>query len=145
MTPGESIRRFCVECVGSPFEVRACGGDQCKNGGCDKSKVCHFFKYRMGKGRPSVKTIRKVCLWCMGESSDQAKECHDGECALHPYRWGKNPNIRLSEEEKARRVEGTNLPRGIASDGLESIFSDRGVSAFQHVEDQKWRGAGAFR
>jgi hypothetical protein len=113
MTPGESIRRFCVECVGSPFEVRECGGDHCQNGGSDKSGVCLFFKYRLGRGRPSVKTIRKVCLWCQGDRADWVKDCHAGDCSLHPYRLGRNPNISEATKEKRRQTalkHGFNVP-----------------------------------
>lgn len=92
MTPLGSIRKFCIDCMGGgPFEVKDCGGDKCKDG-CDEHGVCHFFKYRMGKGRPSVKTIRKVCLWCQGDRADFVKECASNDCALHPYRLGRNPN-----------------------------------------------------
>lgn len=27
MTPGESIRKHCKECVGSPYEIKNCKGD----------------------------------------------------------------------------------------------------------------------
>lgn len=89
-TPLESIRRFCVQCAGGIYQVEQCGGDKCLNGGCDQKGVCWFYPYRMGKGRPRVKTIRKICLWCQG-SEPLVKEC-PGDCHLHPYRMGKAPN-----------------------------------------------------
>jgi hypothetical protein len=92
MTPLESIHEFCTDCAGSAREVRTCGGDHCRNGGCDASGVCWFFPYRQGHGRPSVKTIRRVCLWCQGDRADFVRECNETECALHPYRMGRNPN-----------------------------------------------------
>jgi hypothetical protein len=94
MTPGEAVRKFCIECVGGPShiqDVRECGGDKCLNGGCDKSGVCWFYAYRMGKGRPSVKLIRKICLWCLGGSEQIVRECWSPDCVLHPYRLGRNP------------------------------------------------------
>jgi hypothetical protein len=98
ITPLEAIHKFCVTCVGSPFEVKDCGGDACLNGGRDKNGVCWFYKYRLGKGRPSVKLIRKMCLWCQGDSKELVRECvEDGKhtglpaCALWPYRMGINP------------------------------------------------------
>lgn len=101
-TPGESIRKFCVECVQSVYEVKNCGGDKCLNGGCDEKGICYFYKYRMGKGRPSVRLIRKMCLWCMGDSQEFVRECWTPECPIHPYRMGKNPNITEETREKLK-------------------------------------------
>lgn len=103
MTPLEAIHHFCVECVGSIYDVRECGGDKCLNGGCDADGVCHFYPYRMGSGRPSVKLIRKTCLWCMGDSQDFVRECWTPDCALHPYRMGTNPNITEETREQRRQ------------------------------------------
>jgi hypothetical protein len=63
MTPIQSIRKFCSECAGRIDGVAHCGGDRCRNGGCNKNGVCLFYPHPMGKGRPSVKLIRKICLW----------------------------------------------------------------------------------
>ncbi len=90
MTPLTAIRKICVDCVGSPYGVEGCGGDKCLGGQGDENGVCYFWKYRMGRGRPSVKLIRKFCLECMGDSSRLVSEC-DSICYLHPYRFGKNP------------------------------------------------------
>ena len=87
LTPGQAIRKFCLQCVGSPYEVKTCGGDKLLTGG-----VCNFYKYRMGKGRPSVKIIRQECLFCMGGSRKLVAECGLHNCPLHPFRMGKNPN-----------------------------------------------------
>jgi hypothetical protein len=92
MTPLKAIRKFCVDCVGgSPSSVANCGGDQCKNGGCDRKGVCYFYPYRLGKGRPSVKTIRKWCLWCQGGNKGCVKDCVSKDCLLFAYRLGTNP------------------------------------------------------
>src|SRR5208337_1607502 len=101
MTPVEAIHKFCVACVGSPFEVKDCGGNKCLNGGCTSSGECWFYKFRLGNGRPSVKLIHKYCRYCMGSGPDSRKlveACHADEpfkavtpCALHPYRMGRNP------------------------------------------------------
>ena len=97
-TPGHAIHSFCVQCAGSPFEVKDCGGDKCLNGGCDKNGVCWFYRHRLGKDRPSVKLIRRYCLWCQGGSSELVKNCIEGQnhngveaCSLFPYRQGRNP------------------------------------------------------
>ena len=31
--------------------------------------------------------------------------CTVTDCSLYPFRFGKNPNIKLSDEERARRAE----------------------------------------
>jgi hypothetical protein len=97
-TPAQAIHRFCTACVGSPFEVRDCRGDHCLNGGCDPRGICLFFPYRLGKGRPSVKLIRKYCLYCQGGSREFVRECIEGvdhhgmtACSLFPFRMGVNP------------------------------------------------------
>lgn len=91
MTPLEAIHRFCVVCVGSPFGIRDCGGDKCLNGGCDKNGFCWFYPYRIGNGRPSVKLIRRYCVYCQGDRTDFVKECFGKDCPLHDYRMGTNP------------------------------------------------------
>ena len=90
MTPLESIRKLCVACVGSVYEVKDCGGDNCLGGQGDENGVCYLFPFRLCKGRPSVKTIRKFCLECQGGSSKLVAEC-ESDCPLHSYRFGKNP------------------------------------------------------
>ena len=90
MTPGKAIRSKCVERVGSKYETAKCGGGKMIGQG-DKDGVCYFFPYRQGRGRPSVKVIRKFCLECMGESRDLVRNCENEKCVLHPYRMGKNP------------------------------------------------------
>jgi hypothetical protein len=96
-TPSQAIHKFCIDCAGSSHEVTDCGGDKCHNGGADRNGFCLFCRYRMGTGRPSVKTIRKICLWCMGESDQMVKECPGNStkegvhCELWPYRLARNP------------------------------------------------------
>ena len=85
LTPGRAIREMCVDCVGKPSLVKDCQGDTLVD------RVCLFFRYRMGKGRPSVRTIRKHCLWCMGGSSKLVQDCSTRTCPLFSYRLGKNP------------------------------------------------------
>ena len=92
LTPGEAIRKFCVDCVDSVYAVRDCGGDKCLNGGTEPDgKTCLFYRYRMGHGRPSAKVVRKVCIWCQGERLDWVRECDTKECFLYPYRMDRNP------------------------------------------------------
>jgi len=91
MTPLKAIRKVCVACVCKPSQVHKCGGNRCLEGVGDENGVCYFYPYRMGKGRPSVKLIRKYCLECMGGSKRLVAECRSEECPLHQYRFGKNP------------------------------------------------------
>lgn len=118
-TPLESIRRFCVQCAGGIYQVEQCGGDKCLNGGCDSKGFCWFYPYRMGSGRPRVRTIRKICLWCQGDSEKFVRECTD-DCHLHPYRMGKAPN------RKGKGGYTNRFPRKVVSMGesvLENQFS----------------------
>lgn len=38
-----------------------------------------------------VKAIRRYCLDCCLESSNEVKLCPAEKCPLHPFRFGKNP------------------------------------------------------
>ena len=90
MTPLGAIRKVCVACVGSPYDVPDCGGNKCLGVQGDENEVCYLFPFRLGRGRPSVKLIRKFCLECMCGSSKLVAEC-GSTCPLHPYRFGKSP------------------------------------------------------
>jgi hypothetical protein len=91
MTPLRSIRAFCVECVGSSHLAADCGGDKMIGSLCGKNETCYFFPFRMGAGRPSVKTIRQFCLQCMGGQPSLVRECTSTTCQVWSYRMGKNP------------------------------------------------------
>lgn len=90
LTPGQAVRKHCLACVGSAAEVRTCGGEKLLVTG----EPCNLFPYRMGKGRPSVKIIRRECLFCMGGSRVLVRECKTETCNLHPFRLGTNPNVK---------------------------------------------------
>lgn len=50
-----------------------------------------------------MKAIREKCLECCCGSSQEVKLCVIQDCALYPFRLGKNPNRKarvLTEEEK---------------------------------------------
>jgi len=80
-TPQTAVRRFCKECGGyKNQEVETCSDPECP-----------FYKYRNGKGRPSVQNIRKKCLECMGGDKGAVIECATESCPLHFYRLGTNP------------------------------------------------------
>jgi hypothetical protein len=83
-TPGRAIRKYCIDCVGSVSEIRDCRGDKLFDG------PCLFYPYRMGKGRPAVRLIRKHCLWCMGGSEKLVRDCPSRACPSLPFRMGKS-------------------------------------------------------
>jgi len=118
MTPGKAIRKHCVDCVSSPFEVVNCCGDRMLGGQGNEKSICYFFPYRLGKGRPSVKVIRKFCLECQGgpktlrvqprEVRDGVNFCPSEKCPLYPFRMGTNPNIKR-DPVKARQAKKRRL------------------------------------
>ncbi len=85
MTPREAITAFCKECVGSYTEIKECRGDQ----PLYKDDPCPFFPLRLGKGRASMKKIRKLCLGCMQGSSSFVTYCPSEKCILYFFRFGK--------------------------------------------------------
>ena len=55
--------------------------------------------------RSPMKGIRAFCLECCGGSSNEVKLCISKNCALYPFRFGKNPNIKLTVVQKAQKAE----------------------------------------
>jgi hypothetical protein len=57
-----------------------------------------------GKKQTPLRAIRANCLDCMNGSSNEVSLCPmENKCSLWPYRFGKNPNVKLSDEERERR------------------------------------------
>ena len=54
-----------------------------------------------------VKAIRQFCLDCCGGSSAEVRACTSVNCALKPFRFGKNPFLHrvMTEEQKAAATE----------------------------------------
>jgi hypothetical protein len=117
LTPVQAIHKVCVDCVGNPLAVKNCQGDGQLDG------PCLLFPYRLGKGRPSVKLIRKNCIYCMGGDEKLVRECHSSACPFHCYRMGKNPNIGLSEKEKQIRLNRFKSSKTIAGRAIFSLGS----------------------
>jgi hypothetical protein len=92
LSPVKAIHAHCRLCVGNPRDLKKCGGTHYLNGGCDAKGVCWLYPYRLGTGRPSVKIIRKWCLWCQGESREYVRECDNPSCPLYDFRMGTNPH-----------------------------------------------------
>ncbi len=91
VTPGKAIHRHCVSCVEHAHEVKYCQGDKMIGGQGNKNGICYFFTYRLGRGRPSVKVIRRFCLECHGDSRKSVRDCPSKKCHLYIYRMGTNP------------------------------------------------------
>lgn len=72
------------------------------------------------KHRPPLKAIRHKCLDCMGNSHSQIRDCPSEDCALHPYRFGKNPY------RKPRTVALTETQRNSLKERLEKARAARG-------------------
>jgi hypothetical protein len=91
ITPRQAVRKHCIDCVGRASEVRNCGGNGLWNTN-GSTYECMFYKYRMGKGRPTVKLIHNFCIWCIGTGERAVERCPSKTCPFLPYRMGRNPN-----------------------------------------------------
>ena len=97
LTVGQAVRYHCVECVCSVYGTETCGGEEI----LPENLKCVFYPYRNGKGRPSVKLIRKMCLRCMGGQRKLVEFCSTETCPLWPFRMGKIPNYMSQVRLKA--------------------------------------------
>lgn len=52
-----------------------------------------------------MEAIRAKCLDCCYDSAYEVRMCGCKDCPLYDFRFGKNPNIKLSEAERKRRSE----------------------------------------
>ena len=54
-----------------------------------------------------VKAIRAHCLDCCCGQQNEVKLCTCTDCALYPFRLGKNPfrKLNLTDEQRAERAE----------------------------------------
>lgn len=52
-----------------------------------------------------LKAIRAKCLECSCGSSVEVKLCPIEDCPLYEFRFGKNPNIKLSDKQMAKKIE----------------------------------------
>ena len=60
-----------------------------------------------------IKAIRAKCLECMCGQVNEVKLCPVEDCALYPFRLGKNPYVKrtMTEEQKAAAAERLKLAR----------------------------------
>jgi hypothetical protein len=75
---------------------------------------------------PVLRAIRRKCLWCSGGDAKEVASCLVPDCALYPFRMGKNPwraPVSEARREAARRnaasfkIAGTIRASG-ATDGV---------------------------
>jgi hypothetical protein len=104
-TPGQAIHSHCIDCIGGIYEVRECQGLKLFDA------PCLLYPYRMGSGRPSVRLIRKYCLWCMSGQVQLVAHCPSKACPFLPYRMGKNPNVQCNPD-RANRFKSGKTPAG---------------------------------
>lgn len=114
MTARKAIRELCLYCMnGQDAEIAKC-----------TTISCPLFGYRgSSKGlkaaeRPntSLRAIRAYCLDRCKESVHEVRECEDFKCALHRYRFGKNPDRKpMDEERRAKLAEAATKGRSLWS------------------------------
>lgn len=56
-----------------------------------------------GKHITPLRAIRAKCLDCCCGSPAEVSDCPCVDCSLWVFRFGKNPNVKLSDEERERR------------------------------------------
>lgn len=56
-----------------------------------------------GKHITPLRAIRAKCLDCCCGSPAEVSDCPCVDCSLYQFRFGKNPNVKLSDEERERR------------------------------------------
>lgn len=89
--PLKSIREFCIECCnGQRKEVARCSAGE-------TGSPCSLWSLRFGRGvkdASPLKAIRAKCIDCCGGSLAKVRRCECTACSLHPYRMGRNPNLK---------------------------------------------------
>ena len=58
-----------------------------------------------------VKAIRAKCLECSCESAGEVKDCPVTDCALYPFRFGKNPFIKREYTQEQRDAMASRLKK----------------------------------
>lgn len=72
-----------------------------------------------------AKAIRAKCIDCCGGSMAEVKLCEIEDCALHPFRFGRNPYRTkrvLTEEERMRLAR--NLAKGKSAKNSSVIIDE---------------------
>jgi hypothetical protein len=115
LRPLQAVRRKCMWCCcNSANEVSLCPADECE------LWPFRFGKNPIGGPRFKLKIIRQKCLDCHAGDKKEIRLCDTGSkesewdvlrdrCALHPYRFGKNPNIKGRKANKGSFSRKTRL------------------------------------
>jgi hypothetical protein len=131
--PLKAVRQHCVSCCNGSFvEVNLCSAKSCplwpfrhghrptaENKSAVVDRQLHPQERDLtgsafhGTG---LRAIRMRCLDCSGNSDGAVRSCrfgpgHGDACALHPYRLGRNPNIKRSGEWRTAAAERLSLAR----------------------------------
>jgi hypothetical protein len=125
LTPLQAIRLKCLWCCnGSAHEVAVCPAKACSSwsfrfGHKPSNEIIadqgdtllHPLEWRMTAAQfhagwhSALKAIKRKCFDCSSASKSEVRTCALADCALHPFRQGKNPNRIYSREERAKRAE----------------------------------------
>jgi hypothetical protein len=125
LTPLQAIRTKCLWCCdGSAREVWLCPVEACPSwpfrfGHKPSDEIIaeqgntplHPLEWPItaaefhAERSSALKAIQRKCLDCSGASKSEVRNCPCDDCALHPFRQGKNPNRTYRPEERARRSE----------------------------------------
>ena len=124
LSASESIRKFCVACMGGSYSLVA----ECSDLGCP------LHGYRLGSvpdaPRPPIRAIRRQCLNCCCNDRTQVRACAASPsckdpfepCSLWRYRLGSRPEIFEKRKRKAKRtlltLPGLNLDKTSESPAL---------------------------
>ena len=137
VTPLKAVRLHCLSCCnGSANEVRLCPTKACplwpfrhgyRPNAEDRATVAGRQVYPQEHHLmvsnfqvTALRAIRLRCLDCSGNSRGAVRSCdfgpeHRTPCDLHPYRLGRNPNIKRSDEWKAGAAERLASARAAAA------------------------------
>jgi hypothetical protein len=125
MTPLQAVRQKCLWCCkGSAHEVARCSDEACPSwpfrfGRKPTAEIIadqgdtllRPLELRMTAAdfhadrHSALKAIKLKCVDCSGLSKSEVRNCAFTDCALHPFRQGKNPNRTYSPDERARRSQ----------------------------------------
>lgn len=106
----ESIRKFCVACMGGSYVLVA---------ECDHP-ACPLYAYRLGvagdaEAPPPIRAIRRQCMQCCCGERAHIRGCAASPsckapfepCQLWRFRLGSRPEILERRKRKARRTSLT--------------------------------------
>jgi hypothetical protein len=125
LTPLRAIRNNCLSCCnGSKSEVALCPARSCSSWpfrfghkpnhetiAAQGDTLLHPLECEMTAAEfhaehPSaLMAIKLKCFDCSGASKSDVRNCAFADCALHPFRQGKNPNRSYRPEERVKRAE----------------------------------------